>query len=120
MDSCRNPQVTLDEMLKWKKRTEHLETQLAAQADEIDQLKAVVDNLKEEITDKDCTIGSQAELIREAAEVVRALSDYEPIHDGFSCHFCQAGFFTIPHQPNCSKIKAAAMLPRLEAVGEKP
>jgi uncharacterized coiled-coil protein SlyX len=70
MDSCRNPQVTLDEMLKWKKRTEHLETQLAAQADEIDQLKAVVDNLKEEITDKDCTIGSQAELIREVVEVM--------------------------------------------------
>ena len=30
MDSCRNPQISLDEMLKWKKRANHLESELSA------------------------------------------------------------------------------------------
>ena len=30
MDSCRNPQISLDEMLKWKKRADHLESELSA------------------------------------------------------------------------------------------
>lgn len=112
---------------------------IEAQTDEIDQLKAVIENLKEEITDKDYTIGSQAELkkllqhitiqrdkawedlvelrtlIWEAVEIIEEV-DLTPAYDGRGdCCYCGQ---RVGHDKDCERTKAAVLLPRLEAVKE--
>ncbi len=99
--------------------------QIATRAEQIASLQLSLKSLQEhheaQVKDLRGTVEQQAELIQEAVEVVRAVSAYEPKHDGFSCHFCEAGFFTIPHQPSCVKLKAQSILPKLEeAIKEKP
>ncbi len=59
-------------------------------------------------------------LFGEAVEVVKRVSEYEPKYDGFSCAFCNAGFFNVPHQHDCIKLIAQALIPKLEkAAGGK-